>query len=141
MLLSDWLIFFLFFFFFLNYFIPRLCIETMFVCFSLSINKCFMIDLWLFLLIFSFQIFLQTPTYISDKSKTWRNFRQRFYYYHKLTLLTQYFIYQSVQQVFNTAGIEEETGTGRRIMMQCGIYIMHLAKSAQHAIRLLFLCT
>ena len=45
-------------------FIPRLCIKTMFVCFSLSINKRFMIDLWLFLLIFSFQIFLQTPTYI-----------------------------------------------------------------------------
>ena len=69
MLLSDWLIiffFFSFFLFFLNYFIPRLCIETMFVCFSLSINKRFMIDLWLFLLIFSFQIFLQTPTYIPE---------------------------------------------------------------------------
>ena len=38
----------------------------MFVCFSLSINKHLMIDLWLFILIFSFQIFLQTPTYIPD---------------------------------------------------------------------------
>ena len=65
MLLSDWLIIIFFFFFFLKYFIPRLCIETMFVCFS-CINKRFMIDLWLFLLIFSFQIFLQTPTYIPD---------------------------------------------------------------------------
>ena len=38
----------------------------MFVCYSLSINKRFMIDLWLFLLIFSFQIFWQTPTYIPE---------------------------------------------------------------------------
>ena len=74
MLLSDWLII-LFNFFFLNYFIPRLCIETMFVCFSLSINKRFMIDLWLFLLIFSFQIFLQTPTYIPVDLKQWAPFR------------------------------------------------------------------